>query len=108
VYAILPDLIEIGLDVLNPVQRSAANMELVRLKREFGRDLCFWGGGVDIQKQLPFLNLEEIKLEMQRTLDIMAPGGGYVFAFTHNLQPDVPPEKVDAVLKAFLELRQGG
>ena len=107
VYAIIPDLIEIGLDVLNPVQRSAANMELGKLKREFGKDLCFWGGGVDIQQQLPSLDLNEIKLEIQRTLDIMAPGGGYVFAFTHNLQPDIPPEKIDGVLRAFQELRQG-
>ena len=107
VYAILPDLLEIGLDVLNPVQSSAAHMDLGRLKREFGKDLCFWGGGIDIQQQLPFLDPQEIKLEIQKTLRIMAPGGGYVFAFTHNVQPDVPPEKVDGALRAFLELRQG-
>jgi uroporphyrinogen decarboxylase len=107
VYAILPDLLEIGLDVLNPVQSSAAHMDLGRLKSEFGRDLCFWGGGIDIQQQLPFLDPREIKLEIQKTLRIMAPGGGYVFAFTHNVQPDVPPEKVDGALRAFLELRQG-
>jgi uroporphyrinogen decarboxylase len=108
VYAILPDLLEIGLDVLNPVQSSAANMDLGRLKREFGKDLCFWGGGIDIQQQLPFLDPQEIRLEIQKTLRIMAPGGGYVLAFTHNVQPDVPPEKVDGALRAFLELRQGG
>jgi uroporphyrinogen decarboxylase len=83
-------------------------MDLGRLKREFGKDLCFWGGGIDIQQQLPFLDPREIRLEIQNTLRIMAPGGGYVFAFTHNVQPDVPSEKVDGTLRAFLELRQGG
>jgi hypothetical protein len=107
VYAILPDLIEIGLDVLNPVQSSAAHMDLGRLKTEFGKDLCFWGGGIDIQQQLPFLDPREIRLEIQKTLRIMAPGGGYVFAFTHNVQPDVPPEKVDGAWN-FPGLRETG
>jgi uroporphyrinogen decarboxylase len=105
VYAIIPDLLEVGLDVLNPVQKSAANMSLDKLKREFGADLCFWGGGIDIQKQLPFLDLGALEEEIRKTLQIMAPGGGYVFSFTHNIQPDVPPEKVDHVLKAFLRMR---
>jgi uroporphyrinogen decarboxylase len=104
VYAILPDLLDIGLEVLNPVQKSAANMGLKRLKSEFGADLCFWGGGIDIQR-LPFLDSGAIEQEIRETLDTMAPGGGYVFAFTHNLQPDVPPEKVDQLLRAFLRMR---
>jgi uroporphyrinogen decarboxylase len=108
VYALIPDLLEIGLEALNPVQRSAANMELGRLKKEFGKDLCFWGGGIDIQQQLPSLDRQQIREEIRRTLDLMAPGGGYVFAFTHNIQPDIPPEKVDYVLHTFLELRQTG
>ncbi len=104
VHAILPDLLDIGLEVLNPVQKSAANMGLKKLKGEFGADLCFWGGGIDIQR-LPFLDFGAIEQEIRETLDIMAPGGGYVFAFTHNLQPDVPPEKVDQLLRAFLRMR---
>ena len=104
VFAIIPDLLEIGLEVLNPVQKSAANMGLKKLKSEFGADLCFWGGGIDIQ-QLPFLDSGAIEQEIRRTLDTMAPGGGYVFAFTHNIQPDVPPERVDHLLRAFLRMR---
>jgi uroporphyrinogen decarboxylase len=104
VFAIIPDLLEIGLEVLNPVQKSAANMGLKKLKSEFGADLCFWGGGVDIQR-LPFLDAGAVEREIRETLDIMAPRGGYVFAFTHNLQPDVPPKKVDHLLRAFLRMR---
>ena len=106
VYDIIPDFIEIGLDILNPIQRFAAKMDIKNLKNEFGKDLCFWGGGIDIQKQLPFLNKDEIRKEIDNTLSILAPGGGYVFAFTHNIQPDVPPEKVDFSLRTFLELRK--
>jgi len=106
VYDIIPDFIEIGLDILNPIQRFAAKMDIKDLKKEFGKDLCFWGGGIDIQKQLPFLNKDEIRKEIENTLNILAPGGGYVFAFTHNIQPDVSPEKIDFSLKTFLDLRE--
>lgn len=105
VYDIIPDFIEIGLDILNPIQRFAAKMDIKNLKKEFGKDLCFWGGGIDIQKQLPFLNKDEIRKEIENTLNILAPDGGYVFAFTHNIQPDVSPEKIDHVFKTLLELR---
>jgi len=105
VYDIIPDFIEIGLDILNPIQRFAAKMDIKNLKKEFGKDLCFWGGGIDIQKQLPFLNKEEIRKEIENTLNIIATDGGYIFAFTHNIQPDVSPEKIDHVFKTFLELR---
>jgi len=87
VYSIIPDLIEIGLDILNPVQVGAKNMGLKLLKQEFGRDLSFWGGGIDIQK-LPFMSLDEIETAVKQALDIMAPGGGYVFAATHNILPE--------------------
>lgn len=89
---ILPDLIELGVDIINPVQFSAADMELSRLKREFGNDLVFWGGGIDTQDTLPFGTPEEVKDEVRRCIDTLAPGGGFVFAAVHNIQTGVPPE----------------
>jgi uroporphyrinogen decarboxylase len=92
VYSIIPDLIDIGLDVLNPVQVGAKNMQLDILKREFGSNLAFWGGGIDIQK-LPDMSKEEIEQMVKRALDVMMPGGGYVFAATHNILPDTTGEQ---------------
>ena len=99
---LIPDFIEEGVDILNPVQRSAAGMEISRLKREFGKDICFWGGGIDIQTQLPVLSPAQIEDEVKRTLDIMAPGGGFVFFPTHNIQADVTPDRIDALFKAVM------
>ena len=98
VYDAIPDLIEIGVDILNPLQESAAKMDLARLKREFGKDICFWGGGIDVQQVLPFASLEKIKDEVKRTMDTLAPGGGFVFFPSHNIQADVTPDRLD---KAF-------
>ena len=85
IYPIIPDLIEIGVDILNPVQFTAKDMELGRLKREFGADLTFWGGGFDTQKTLPFGTPQQVEDEVKRHLDIMAPGGGFVFSSVHNV-----------------------
>lgn len=98
---IIPDLIEIGVDILNPVQTGATGMDLARLKREFGRDIVFWGGGIDTQLRLPSMSVEDIAREVRSNVEIMAPGGGYVFAPTHNFQADVPAEKIDAVYAAL-------
>ncbi len=100
VYSLIPDFIEAGVDILNPIQRSAANMEIERLKKEFGKDICFWGGAIDVQKQLPYYTPQQIDDEIKRTLDIMAPGGGYIFFPSHNIQADVAPESIDALYKA--------
>jgi uroporphyrinogen decarboxylase len=105
VYDLIPDFIEEGIDILNPVQTSAAKMDLTSLKREFGKELCFWGGGIDIQTQLPVFSPEQIEDEVKRTLDIMAPGGGYIFFPTHNIQPDVTPQRIDSMFKAVLRHR---
>jgi uroporphyrinogen decarboxylase len=94
---ILPDLIEIGVDILNPLQTSAAGMDARRIKAEYGRDLSFWGGGVDTQTTLPFGSVDDIKREARERLEILAPGGGFVFAPIHNIQPDISPEKVLAI-----------
>ena len=100
VYDIIPDLIEIGVDILNPVQTGAAKMDLISLKKEFGKDITFWGGGIDTQMKLNRLSVMEIKEEVRRNIEIMGPGGGYIFAPTHNIQADVPPEKIDAIYQA--------
>jgi len=94
VYDIVPDLIEAGVDILNPVQVSAAKMNTRKLKKEFGKDLVFWGGGVDTQKILPRGNVREVKDEVKKRIDDLAPGGGFVFATVHNIQDDVPPENI--------------
>jgi len=97
VYALIEDFIECGVDILNPVQTSAAGMEPERLKREFGERLCFWGGGADAQRILPLGTPEEVRRDVRRRIEVFAPGGGYVFAPIHDLQADVPPENVVAM-----------
>ncbi len=89
---ILPDLIEAGLDILNPVQFTAAGMDLKELKRDFGDVLTFWGGGVDTQSTLNNGSPQQVADEVKSIIDIMAPGGGFVFAPVHNIQDDVSPE----------------
>jgi uroporphyrinogen decarboxylase len=99
----LPDLIEIGVDILNPVHITATGMEPAALKRDFGRDVCFWGGGVDTQSVLPFGTPQEVRDNVRRNVDALAPGGGYVFNTIHNIQADVPPENIVAMLEALRE-----
>ncbi len=106
VYDIIPDYLEAGVDILNPVQYTAAKMDLARLKGEFGSELCFWGGGIDIQQVLPNASAEEIEKEVRRNIEIMAPGGGYVFAPTHNIQPDTEPARLDMAYRAALKYRR--
>jgi len=97
VYDLIPDFIEEGVEILSPVQFTAAKMDLARLKREFGRDLTFWGGGIDTQHVLPTGSIAEIEEQVSRVFDIMAPGGGFVFVPVHNIQADIRPERVVAV-----------
>jgi uroporphyrinogen decarboxylase len=103
VVEILPDLIEVGVDILNPVQVSAAGMDTRVLKREFGRDLVFWGGGVDTQRVLPRGTPQEVRDEVRRRIDDLAPGGGFVFTTVHNIQADVPPENLLAMWETLQE-----
>ena len=88
---IIPDLIDAGVDILNPVQFTAAGMELAGLKRDFGDVITFWGGGVDTQSTLNTGTPGQVADDVKRILDILAPGGGFVFAPVHNVQDDVPP-----------------
>lgn len=103
VYELIPDLIEMGVDILNPVQVSAANMDSRKLKSEFGKDIVFWGGGCDTQSVLPSGSIEDVREEVKRRIGDFAPGGGAVFAQVHNIQPDVPPENIEAMFDAALE-----
>mgnify|MGYP000937371718 CR=1 FL=1 len=97
IYSLLPDLIEIGVDIINPVQYQAADMDPVGLKREFGQHLTFWGGGCDTQHILSHGTIEEIKQETERMVSILAPGGGFVFTQVHNILREVDPERVIAL-----------
>ena len=99
----IADLIEIGVDALNPVQVSAADMEPASLKRDFGRDITFWGGGCDTQHVLSRGTPAEVREEVKRRIADFAPGGGFVFCQVHNIQPEVPPENVVAMLEAAAE-----
>lgn len=96
----IPDLIEIGLDILNPVQISAKGMDPEKLKREFGKHLTFWGGGCDTRATLPLGTLRDIREEVKKLIRIFAPGGGYVFNQVHNILANIPPEKVIAMYEA--------
>ena len=96
-------MIEIGVDALNPVQVSAASMDTKKLKKEFGKDITFWGGGVDTQRVLPYGTPKEVKEEVKRRIDDLAPGGGFVFAAVHNIQVGVPPQNIMAMWEALQE-----
>jgi uroporphyrinogen decarboxylase len=106
IYWALPDIIESGIDIINPVQVSAKDMETDRLKREFGRDIVFWGGGADPTRVLPFGTPSDVKEEARRRINDLAPGGGFVFGTIHNIQPDVPPENIVALFEAAYEYGQ--
>jgi hypothetical protein len=97
VRALIPDFIEAGFDILNPVQCSAAGMTPEELKQEFGERVTFWGGGVDTQRTLPFGTAEEVRKEVAARMKVFGKGGGYVFNTTHNVQARVPIENVLAM-----------
>ena len=100
---LLPGFIEAGFDILNPVQVNAGDMDTKALKKEFGKDITFWGGGVDTQQILPFGTLAQIKDEVKRRIDDLAPGGGFVFTTVHNVQSDVCPENFMAMWETLQE-----
>lgn len=106
VYDLIPDFIEAGFDILNPVQFNAAKMEPKRLKKEFGKYLAFWGGGVDTQKTLPFGKSQEVKDEVRRLIDIFFKDGGYVFSTVHDVQGNVPLENLLAMIEVIQEYRK--
>ena len=99
----IPDFIEMGVDILNPVQVSAAGMDTKELKREFGSEITFWGGGCDSQSILPFGTPEEVEDEVKRRIDDLAPGGGFIFGPIHNIQSGMPAENIVAMYKTARE-----
>ncbi len=103
VRPILPDFIEIGVDILNPVHVNAAGMEPVQLKKDFGSEVTFWGGGVETQKVLPRGTPEEVREDVKRNLEVLMPNGGFVFNTVHNIQAEAPPENIMAMWETLQE-----
>ncbi|MDO9086975.1 MAG: uroporphyrinogen decarboxylase family protein [Anaerolineaceae bacterium] len=100
---IIPDFIEIGVDIINPVQFNLAGMEPASLKKEFGRDIVFWGGGVETQSILGGGTTEQVRENVRQQIEVLADDGGFVFATVHNIQADVPPENLNAMWEAIME-----
>ncbi|MHB1484243.1 MAG: uroporphyrinogen decarboxylase family protein [Saccharofermentanales bacterium] len=100
---IIPDLIEMGVDALNPVQINANDMDAAMLKKDFGKDITFWGGGIDSQGVLPKGTPSQVEYEVKKMIEIFAPGGGFVFAPVHNIQADVPPENLISMWETVLK-----
>lgn len=100
---LIPELLDNGIDILNPIQISADNMDPVELKKQYGDKIVFWGGGCDSQRVLPFASPEEIKQHVRQNVEAFKTGGGYVFNNVHNIQADVPPENIVAIYDAAYE-----
>jgi len=104
VRPIIPDFIEMGIDILNPVHINAAGMEPFQLKKDFGKDVVFWGGGIDTQKILATGTIKDVEDDVKKNIDALAPGGGFVFAAVHNIQSEVPPRNIMAMCEALKSL----
>ena len=103
IYELIPDLIEAGFEILNPIQINAINMEPKKLKLEFGSELTFWGGGINTQSVLNRASPGEVKKHVIENLEVFAPGGGYIFNTVHNILSDVPPQNIVAMFEAVKE-----
>jgi hypothetical protein len=106
VYKLIPDFIEAGFDILNPVQTSAAEMDAARLKEQFGEQIVFWGGGVDTQKEIPFGTPEQVREQVKERMQIFGQGGGFVFNTIHNVQVSVSQANLVALYEAVRDFRQ--
>ena len=100
---LIPDLIDNGVDILNPVQISEGCMDGKELKEKFGNDVVFWGGGCDSQHVLPFKSADEVKADVKRNVETFKPGGGYVFNNVHNIQAGVPAENIVALFDSIYD-----
>ena len=106
VYDLIPDLMECGVQILNPIQISATGMDPARLKKEYGKELVFWGGGVDTQNVLGRETPEGVRAQVEQMLSILTPGGGYVFSQVHNVGGNVPAENLIACFKTAQNWRK--
>jgi len=106
VESFMPKFIEAGFDIINPVQINAAGMDPVHLKKTYGKDLVFWGGGIDTQITLPYASPEKIREEVLRLCNIFSKDGGFVFNTVHNIQANVPVENIVAMLDAIKEFNR--
>jgi uroporphyrinogen decarboxylase len=102
IYPLIPIFVECGLDILDPLQTTAAGMDLDRIKREFGDRLAFHGG-IDIQQVMPFGTVDQVREEVRLRIRQLAPGGGFILAPCHAFQDDTPPENIVAMYEAGRE-----
>jgi uroporphyrinogen-III decarboxylase len=102
---LLDAVVEAEFDILNPVQCSAKGMDARALKSRYGRQLVFWGGGVDTQKTLPFGTPQEVRDQVRERIEIFGPGGGFVFCTIHNVQANTPIENLLAMFDVVSEYR---
>ena len=100
---LIPELIDNGVDILNPVQISAGCMDAREVKEKFGKDVVLWGGGCDSQHVLPFKSVQEVKADVKSNVEIFKPAGGYVFNNVHNIQAGIPAENIIALMDAAYE-----
>ena len=105
IYKLIPDLIEAGFEILNPVQTNVRDMQPDRLKREFGADVTFWGAGADTRSILNMGTPAQVKDNVRANIEILSPGGGFVFNTIHNILPDVPAHNILAMFEAVDEYR---
>lgn len=106
IFDLIPDLIDAGVEILNPVQISAKGMNPINLKKEFGKYLTFWGGGANMQYTVNLGSIADVKKEVRELIEIFSPGGGYVFNQVHNIQSNVSPEKILAIYDTALDFRK--
>ena len=105
IYDLIPSLIDAGVEILNPVQISARSMEPEKLKQNYGKDIVFWGGGANMQDTVPLSDTDAIKKEVSELIRIFSADGGFVFNQVHNIQADIPPEKILAIYETAKEWR---
>jgi uroporphyrinogen decarboxylase len=103
IRAFLPDFIDMGIDIINPVHITAAGMDPAGLKKDFGGDVVFWGGGIDTQEILPHGTPAQVRDHVKSNIEALAPGGGFVFNTIHNIQADIPPENIVAMYETLRE-----
>jgi uroporphyrinogen decarboxylase len=106
IYQLIPDLIEAGFDIINPVQTQCRDMQPEKLKNEFGKELSFWGGGIETVGTLNIASPEAVRAQTLERLEILSKGGGFIFNPIHNIMPEVPPQNIMAMFNAVKEFNK--